>query len=198
MAYDKIIPIRHRLDHCVDYALNEEKTGLGHALDYGADPAKARLVTGINCGPGSAYRDMQATKRRWDKKGGIGGWCYHICEFAERMEQTGARYAPLDYIRDMEFYRKYFFAASEAGSGPAYYIIDETQAHGFAVAPAGAGKGMKYCVFEQVQDGYRSRPGNVVAWGGTLQEIRPQDWGFDLAKIKAVTQRPKKHTGHKR
>lgn len=128
----------------------------------------------------------------------IGGWCYHICEFAERMEQNSAKYAPLDYIRDMEFYRKYFFAASEAGSGPAYYIIDETQAHGFAVAPAGAGKGMKYCVFEQVQDGYRSRPGNVVAWGGTLQEIRPQDWGFDLAKIKAVTQRPKKHTGHKR
>lgn len=76
MAYDKIIPIRHRLDHCVDYALNEEKTGLGHALDYGADPAKARLVTGINCGSDCAYRDMQATKRRWDKRGGILG--YHI------------------------------------------------------------------------------------------------------------------------
>lgn len=76
MAYDKIIPIHHRLDHCVDYARNEEKTGLGHALDYGADPAKARLVTGINCDPDCAYRDMQATKRRWDKKGGILG--YHI------------------------------------------------------------------------------------------------------------------------
>lgn len=76
MAYDKIIPIHHRLDHCVDYARNEEKTVLGHALDYGADPAKARLVTGINCDPDCAYRDMQATKRRWDKKGGILG--YHI------------------------------------------------------------------------------------------------------------------------
>lgn len=76
MAYDKIIPIHHRLDHCVDYARNEEKTGLGHALDYGADPAKARLVTGINCDPDCAYRDMQATKRRWDKRGGILG--YHI------------------------------------------------------------------------------------------------------------------------
>ena len=76
MAYDKIIPIHHRLDHCVDYARNEEKTGLGHALDYGADPAKARLVTGINCGPDCAYQDMQATKRRWDKRGGILG--YHI------------------------------------------------------------------------------------------------------------------------
>ena len=29
MAYDKIIPIRRRLDHCVDYALNEEKTSPG-------------------------------------------------------------------------------------------------------------------------------------------------------------------------
>ncbi len=76
MAYDKIIPIHHRLDHCVDYARTEEKTGLGHALDYGANPAKARLVTGINCDPDCAYRDMQATKRRWDKKGGILG--YHI------------------------------------------------------------------------------------------------------------------------
>lgn len=77
MAYDKIIPIRHRLDHCVDYALNEEKTSLESALSYAGNPAKARqLVTGINCGPDCAYQDMQATKRRWDKKGGILG--YHI------------------------------------------------------------------------------------------------------------------------
>ena len=34
----------------------------------------------------------------------IGGYHYHICEFAERMEQNGARYAPLDYIQDMGFY----------------------------------------------------------------------------------------------
>lgn len=77
MAYDKIIPIRHRLDHCVDYARNEEKTSLESALSYAGNPAKARqLVTGINCGPDCAYQDMQATKRRWDKKGGILG--YHI------------------------------------------------------------------------------------------------------------------------
>ena len=60
MAYDKIIPIHRRLDHCVDYARNEEKTGLGHALDYGADPAKARLVTGINCDPDCAYREKNS------------------------------------------------------------------------------------------------------------------------------------------
>ena len=121
----------------------------------------------------------------------IGGWCYHICEFAERMEQNGAKYAPLDYIQDMEFYRKHFFAASEAGGGPAYYIIDETDTHGFAFAPRGAEEGKKYCVFEMEPNNYRPCPGKVVMWVRALQDIRPQDWGFDPAKIKAVTQRTK-------
>ncbi len=77
MAYDKIIPIQRRLDHCVDYALNEEKTSLQNVLSYTENPAKThQLVTGINCDPTRAYRDMQDTKRRWDKKGGILG--YHI------------------------------------------------------------------------------------------------------------------------
>ena len=31
MAYDKIIVIDRRLDHCLDYALNEEKTALSRA-----------------------------------------------------------------------------------------------------------------------------------------------------------------------
>ena len=76
MAYDKIIVIHSRLDHCLDYTLNEEKTDLRNALDYGMNPAKARLVTGINCDAENAHREMQATKRRWDKRGGILG--YHI------------------------------------------------------------------------------------------------------------------------
>ena len=76
MAYDKIIIIHSRLDHCLDYTLNEEKTDLRNALDYGMNPAKARLVTGINCDAENAHREMQATKRRWDKRGGILG--YHI------------------------------------------------------------------------------------------------------------------------
>lgn len=76
MAYDKIIVIHSRLDHCLDYTLNEEKTNLKNALDYGMNPAKARLVTGINCDAENVHREMQATKRRWDKRGGILG--YHI------------------------------------------------------------------------------------------------------------------------
>ena len=77
MAYDKIIVIDRRLDHCLAYALNEEKTALSRALDYGMEPTKTRhLVTGVNCCPETACSEMQATKRRWDKRGGIQG--YHI------------------------------------------------------------------------------------------------------------------------
>ena len=82
MAYDKIIPIRRRLDHCLAYAANEHKTYLAAALRYignerkTAPPHADRLRTGINCTVETAYAEMQATKRRWDKCGGILG--YHI------------------------------------------------------------------------------------------------------------------------
>lgn len=77
MAYDKIITLRRRMDHCVNYVLNEEKTSLSNALGYTENPAKTyQLVTGINCQPDTAYREMQATKQRWDKRGGVLG--YHI------------------------------------------------------------------------------------------------------------------------
>lgn len=82
MAYDKIIPIRRRLDHCLAYAANEHKTDLAAALHYignerkTAPPHADSLRTGINCTVETAYAEMQATKRRWDKCGGILG--YHI------------------------------------------------------------------------------------------------------------------------
>lgn len=77
MAYDKIITLHGRMDHCLDYVLNEEKTGLANVLAYVKDPAKTqRLVTGINCEVDTALSDMRTTKKRWDKKGGILG--YHI------------------------------------------------------------------------------------------------------------------------
>lgn len=82
MAYDKIIPIRRRLDHCLAYAANEHKTDLAAALYYignerkTAPPHADSLRTSINCTVETAYAEMQATKRRWDKCGGILG--YHI------------------------------------------------------------------------------------------------------------------------
>ena len=65
------------MDNCLGYVLNEEKNSLDHALTYAENPDKAhQLVTGINCQAATAYSEMQATKRRWDKTGGILG--YHI------------------------------------------------------------------------------------------------------------------------
>ena len=83
MAYDKIIPIRRRLDHCVSYVLNPEKTDLGRVLEYIGNAGKtitpdgkAILETAINCQLDTAYQEMQATKRRWGKTGGVLG--YHL------------------------------------------------------------------------------------------------------------------------
>ena len=100
MAYDKIITIRSRLDHCLDYALNEEKTALSQAIDYGMNPSKTHnLVTGINCVPESAHQEMQATKRRWDKRGGVLG--YHIIHSYAPGEVTSeqAHAAGVDFAR---------------------------------------------------------------------------------------------------
>ena len=83
MAYDKIIPVRRRLDHCVNYVLNPEKTDLGAVLEYIGNPDKtitpdgrAVLETAINCQLETAYQEMQETKKRWSKKGGVLG--YHL------------------------------------------------------------------------------------------------------------------------
>ena len=125
---------------------------------------------------------------------------YHICQFAELMEQNGVKYEPLDYIREPEFYRKVLMtriAGIELPAGvtaPSYYVIDETDNLGFAFAPKGAPKGHRYCIFEKLPSEYTGREyriGDVLCWSGTLKDIRPQDYGFNAAKIKAAAQRPK-------
>jgi len=83
VAYDKIITVRSRLDHCMDYVLNHEKNDMAAVLNYiGREDknilpdGRSALETAINCELDSAYRDMQETKRRWGKTGGVLG--YHL------------------------------------------------------------------------------------------------------------------------
>jgi len=83
MAYDKIIPIKSRLEHCIHYVLNPEKTELGRVLEYignihktVAPDGRAVLETAINCRLETACREMQETKKRWAKQGGVLG--YHL------------------------------------------------------------------------------------------------------------------------
>lgn len=73
MAYDKIIPVHYRLDHCINYVLDENKIRPKPVISGDATP---QFVTGINCEADAVYAQMQATKRRWDKHGGVLG--YHI------------------------------------------------------------------------------------------------------------------------
>lgn len=81
MAYDKIIAIHSRLDKCLDYVLNEEKTDLQMALEYIGNPEKNEdksgiLASALNCNLETAYQEMQTTKKRWSKEGGVLG--YHL------------------------------------------------------------------------------------------------------------------------
>lgn len=121
----------------------------------------------------------------------IGNYRYHICEFAERMEQAGSTYQPLDYIKEAEFYPRRYLSVPPAGKALPYYILDQTSTHCFAYAPKGP-KGKRYCIFERVPDGRTNfHVGKIVQWSGSLRDIRPQDWGFNVEKIKAVAQRSK-------
>ena len=63
MAYDKIITIRSRLDHCVNYVLNRDKTDMAAVLEYIGQAGKntlpdgrSILETAINCNLESACK----------------------------------------------------------------------------------------------------------------------------------------------
>ena len=73
MAYDKIITIRTRLDDCLRYVQDSEKTVLSLALDYIEDSGKTTLgdevilQSAINCTLETCYQDMQRTKAKRSK-----------------------------------------------------------------------------------------------------------------------------------
>ena len=71
MAYTKILVISNRLDKCLDYVQNEEKTALEAAIDYAMNQVKTERTcyeSAINCDKARAYEDMLATKQRWGKE----------------------------------------------------------------------------------------------------------------------------------
>lgn len=79
MAITKIIPIKSRLDNCIRYAVNPQKTELGKALEYvgdGKKTANAKYVTGFNCSVDRAYRQMRETQRKFHSEKGVLG--YHV------------------------------------------------------------------------------------------------------------------------
>ena len=82
MAITKIIAIRDRLDKRVNYAINGEKTTLDAGITYAANPEKTEqyfFTSALNCEScETAYAEMQATKQRFGKLGGVVG--YHFIQ----------------------------------------------------------------------------------------------------------------------
>ena len=82
MAITKIIAIRDRLDKRINYAVNGEKTTLDTGITYAANPEKTEqlfFTSVINCDScETAFAEMQATKRRFGKLGGVVG--YHFIQ----------------------------------------------------------------------------------------------------------------------
>ena len=112
MAYTKIIPIRNRLDRCINYALNEKKTDLKNAISYILNPDKTNtehvvFESSINCIKDTAIADMMHTKKVYGKETGIHG--YHIIQSfmpgeidAETAHQLGYQFAKQCFGTDFE------------------------------------------------------------------------------------------------
>lgn len=100
MAITKIIPIKVRLDHVIDYASNENKTinsnygtvkfqDLHNALDYIEEDYKTEkklYVSGINCYAENAYEQMSITKQTYNKEDGI--LAFHLIQSFDKDENV--------------------------------------------------------------------------------------------------------------
>ena len=77
MATTSVWPVKKRLDHVLDYAMNPDKTSehafhddMGNVLTYVTQEEKVEYVTGVNCLPEHAREQMMLTKQVWNKTGG--------------------------------------------------------------------------------------------------------------------------------
>lgn len=90
MAITKVFAIRIDFKQTVRYAVNEQKTSLDGMIDYAVNPDKTeqRLFEScLNCSSvENASRDMERTKRRYNKTGGVQG--YHIIQSFKPGELT--------------------------------------------------------------------------------------------------------------
>lgn len=90
MAITKVFAIRGHFEKTVQYVVNEKKTALDGMIDYAVNPDKTeqRLYESqLNCNSvKSAGQDMERTKRRNNKLGGVQG--YHIIQSFKPGELT--------------------------------------------------------------------------------------------------------------
>lgn len=96
MAVTKFLSRKTRLDTIIKYIMNGEKT------------EKMMYVSGVNCNPNTAVQQMQDTKKRFNKEGGI--ISYHLIQSFEGKEvspekchKLGLQYAQELFGDDYEF-----------------------------------------------------------------------------------------------
>lgn len=115
MAVTKVFAIRHRMDDRVKYAVNREKTALDSKIVYATNPEKTEQVfftEALNCDSvDTAFQEMQSTKRRFGKTGGVLG--YHFIQSFAPGEVTPEQAHEIG----MEFARRMFGARYEVVIG---------------------------------------------------------------------------------
>lgn len=106
MAITKVFAIHSTFQKTVQYAANEEKTSLDGTIDYVVNPDKTeqRLFEScLNCSSvENASRDMDRTKRRYNKRDGVQG--YHIIQSFKPGELTPEQ----THVIGVEFARRLF------------------------------------------------------------------------------------------
>ena len=97
MATTGIWKVEKRLDHVLDYVMNPEKTTTDNScyqelhqldtyndLDYNSE--FGCYISGLNCLPEQAYKDMMDTKNIWNKNNGV--LAYHAFQSFKEGEVT--------------------------------------------------------------------------------------------------------------
>jgi len=106
MAVTKVFAIKRRMDDRVKYAVNREKTALDSKIVYATNPEKTEQVfftDVLNCDSvDTAFQEMQSTKRRFGKTGGVLG--YHFIQYFAPGEVTPEQAHEIG----MEFARRMF------------------------------------------------------------------------------------------
>ena len=181
MAITKIIAIRDRLDKRVNYAVNGEKTTLDTGITYAANPEKTEqlfFTSAINCEScETAFAEMQATKQRFGKLGGVEG--YHFIQSFAPGEVTPEQAHRIG----VEFAQRLFGERYEVVVGT---HLDRAHLHNHVVVNS-----------VSFVDGkkYHSSPGSyyfevrstsdTLCWENDLSTITPQGKGKHYAEWKA-------------
>ena len=181
MAVTKVFAIRKRLDDRIRYVANGEKTTLDDGIAYATNPEKTEqhfFTSALNCEScETAFAEMQATKQRFGKLGGVVG--YHFIQSFAPGEVTPEQAHRIG----VEFAERLFDKRYEAVIGT---HLDKAHLHNHVVVNS-----------VSFVDGkkYHSSPGSyyfevrstsdILCWENDLSVIAPQGKGKHYAEWKA-------------